>query len=237
MLYPRYGHWSAYWNGYVFAIGGFSMDDNIDVEPNTLSLWEKYHIKEDIWSPWEPLNIPRAYSGIVWFPQHIKKKESFTPKLPNSLDTSSAYIYIFGGLFDFSALDSIEKYDSMLDIWILLSIKMPIKLAKIGISILDYSKILICGGIFSNADEEFNYINTVYQLDFDEWKWSKMPSMNENRVLYQIMPRSSNKIFAIGGSFEGKWEFFDIATKKWQVLNSYGHLLPENDLQTFTVFI
>ena len=131
----------------------------------------------------------------------------------------------------------LKKYDSILDIWLLLSVKIPIKIAKIGVSTIDSSKIIIWGGIFSNSEEEFNYINTVYQLDLKDWKWSKMPSMNESRVLYQTMPRTSKRIFAIGGSFEGKWEFFDISTKKWQVINSYDHLLPENDLQTFAVFI
>mmetsp|Transcript_7775 Transcript_7775/g.8796 ORF Transcript_7775/g.8796 Transcript_7775/m.8796 type:complete len:88 (+) Transcript_7775:407-670(+) len=87
------------------------MDDNIDVEPNTLSSCEKFHLRENIWTNVEPLNVPRAYAGVVCFPTRQKPREKLNPKDPNKLKASSSFIYVFGGLNNFVALDCIEKYD------------------------------------------------------------------------------------------------------------------------------
>ena len=238
--YPRYGHWSVYWNGYVFVIGGFSMDDNIDVEPSTLSSWEKYHYKENMWTPAAPLNIPRAYSGVVAFKSQSKKgKLSFVKgikKINETLFPSYEYIYLFAGLNDFVVLDSIEKYDAVLDLWTLLHIKMPMKIAKIGVSILEPNlSILICGGIHNNQDDEFVYINHVFKLDMIMEKWTQMPSMHQNRVLYPTLPRIKDRIYAIGGSFKGEWEYFDANAQVWIEVTGYDKLLSENDIQTFTI--
>jgi len=184
------------------------MNDDIDVEPNTLNSCEKFHYKENLWTQVADLNTERAYAGVVSFPQQKIQNSTFALKADSNGIKDSFHrllnIYVFGGLQDFTALDSIEKYDALLDTWTTLSIKIPLRIAKIGVSVLEKGRsIILCGGIFSNQDNEFSYINTAYKLDFETTKWTKMPNMNENRVLYSSMPRSSDKIFAIGGSFEG----------------------------------
>lgn len=131
------------------------MDDSIDNKPHTLSSCEKYHYQENIWTEAASLNTERAYAGVV----------SFTPQSDlggskNSLIPTNQFIYIFGGLYDFSTQETMEKYDAMLDIWTNLAIKLPLRLAKIGVAKLDEKSIMICGGIYSNEEGEFSYINT-----------------------------------------------------------------------------
>ena len=41
------------------------------------------------------------------------------------------YVYVFGGLSDYSILNTIEKYDTITDTWISLYFKMPMPLAKL----------------------------------------------------------------------------------------------------------
>ena len=103
------------------------MDDNIDVDPSTLQTCEKYHYKEDIWTPVSPLNVPRAYAGVVTFPgKFMSNKLSYikgVKKITEALVPSNQYIYVFAGLNDFIVLDTIEKYDVMCDMWTQLQLK------------------------------------------------------------------------------------------------------------------
>ena len=43
------------------------------------------------------------------------------------------------------------------------------------------------------------------------------------------------RIFAIGGSFDGSCESFNLNTGRWQPLMGFEKLLKDNDLQTFSV--
>lgn len=230
MEFHRYGHWSVYCNGYVFVIGGFAMDDSIDIDPVTLASWEKFHYRENLWTEAASLNISRAYSGVVCFPNKLKKNN-----INSSITPSNSFIYVFGGLSDLISLNSIEKYDAALDIWIQIDLLIPIKIAKLGVSTLDNSSIMICGGIFANENEEFDYISNAYKLDFMKEKWTKLPDMSWKRVLYSVMPRKDDRVYAIGGSFEGYCEYFDIKTQKWVEINGYSEFLPDNDVQTFSL--
>lgn len=120
------------------------MNDSIGAEPVTLDSCEKYHIFENIWTDAADLNIQRSYAGVATF-QH--------------------FAYVFGGLRNFMALDTIEKYDSLLDIWTILDVKLPFNVAKMGVAPLNDSgrNVLICGGLFSDENGEFSYISTTYQ--------------------------------------------------------------------------
>lgn len=95
MNHKRYGHCSIYANGYVYVIGGFEQKDEIEYDLKTISICEKYHPLEDVWSETSSLINSRAYASTALFQEK--------------------YIYLFGGLDHFSALDKIEKYDIMLD--------------------------------------------------------------------------------------------------------------------------
>ena len=122
LIYQRYGHWSTYWNGYVLVIGGFMMNDSIGSEPATLSSWEKYISGDDIWVESASLNTARSYAGVTKIHQ---------------------FVYVFGGLCDFIALDTFEKYDPMLDFWKKIELKLPFRVAKMGVSKLEPNRSII----------------------------------------------------------------------------------------------
>ena len=61
---------------------------------------------------------------------------------------SDQFIYIFGGFHDYEVLQTIEKYDSMLDNWLTLYVKLPNPLAKLGVTPMDQTRqIAVVGGM------------------------------------------------------------------------------------------
>ena len=116
-------------------IGGYDHDDAVGLSPSTLSSCEKYTPNDNIWSPCADLSLPRAYAGCC------------------SLGNES--LYIFGGLNGYDTTNTIEQYNSMLDKWTVLYIKLPLKIAKLGAVALDRTSILLSGGIF--GDTEMTY--------------------------------------------------------------------------------
>ena len=76
-------------------------------------------------------------------------------------------------------MDKIEKYDIMLDKWFAIKLKLPKKIAKLGISKLDENTILICGGIFGNENNEYSYLNETHKLDFRTMTLTSMAPMKE----------------------------------------------------------
>lgn len=79
--------------------------------------------------------MPRAYAGCCPF--------------------NNESIYIFGGLNGYETTNTIEQYNTMLDKWTILYIKLPLKIAKLGAVAIDRTSILISGGIY--GDTELSY--------------------------------------------------------------------------------
>ena len=57
--------------------------------------------------------------------------------------------------------------------------------------------------------------------------------MNEYRILYSNLPRVKDKIFVIGGSFEGKWEWYDVGLNAWEIITGYQDIIQNDDFQTY----
>lgn len=113
----RYAHASVFLNGYVYAVGGFDNKDADGVAPSTLDSCERYSIHENRWTNGCAMNEGRAFSGICAI--------------------GDQFIYLFGGFHDYEVLNTIEKYDSVLDNWITLYVKLPVGLAKLGVVPMD----------------------------------------------------------------------------------------------------
>eukprot|EP00347_Sterkiella_histriomuscorum_P004289 403361015 len=221
MIEPRYGHSQLYLNGYVYAIGGFNHDDNQGIQPSTLQICEKYTPSDNAWSSCSDLNVPRAYAGCCPF--------------------NNESIYIFGGLNGYETTNTVEQYNTMLDKWTLLYIKLPIKIAKLGAVAIDRTSILIAGGIFGDTDMSYQYVNSVYKLDTStqQAKWIKQNKMIGKRTLFSTIPsyhsQSGLQLFAIGGTVGDQCENLDVKSNKWSAITSYKGILPQNDLQTFSL--
>ena len=59
--------------------------------------------------------------------------------------------------------------------------------------------------------------------------------MNEYRILYSNLPRINDKIYLVGGSFEGKCEWYNIGLNTWEEIEGYYNLLQNDDFQTFAL--
>jgi N-acetylneuraminic acid mutarotase len=128
MLSKRYAHSCVSLNGYIFAMGGFDNRDADGVAPSTLDLCERFSVHENQWSPLASLNEARAFAGVCAL--------------------SDQFIYLFGGFHDYDVLQSMEKYDAVLDTWVTLYVKLPVPLAKLGVSPVEGGRqIAILGGM------------------------------------------------------------------------------------------
>jgi len=128
MNHRRYAHICVILNSYIYAIGGFDSKDADGVPPSTLDSCEKFGLHENKWTTSCAMNEARAFHGAV--------------------AASEQYIYAFGGFHDYEVLSTIEKFDSVLDNWLTLYVKLPNPLAKMGCVTIDNSRtILIAGGM------------------------------------------------------------------------------------------
>ena len=127
----------------------------------------------------------------------------------------------------------------MLDKWTMLSISMPLKLAKYGLAKAEENQIVIAGGLLidnsstrsATDNASYSCVNTTYKFDCNTLKWTKLNKLNFRRTLYSNMAVKENgQMFAIGGTVEGINEVYDIRKRKWNTCQSYTGLVGQNDL-------
>lgn len=144
------------------------------------------------------------------------------------------FIYVFGGFQNYETTNTIEFYNIMLDKWTLLSITMPIKIAKYGLAKVEENQIVIAGGLLvdnsstrsSGDNASYSCVNTVYKFDCNTLKWTKLAKLNFRRSMYSNMAVKENlQIFAIGGTTDGINEVYDIRKKKWNTCQSYTNIM------------
>mmetsp|Transcript_24930 Transcript_24930/g.24395 ORF Transcript_24930/g.24395 Transcript_24930/m.24395 type:complete len:106 (-) Transcript_24930:391-708(-) len=100
----RYAHASVNLNGYIYVMGGFDNKDADGVAPSTMDNCERYSFHDNKWTPCCSLNEARAFCGAC--------------------SMSDQFIYLFGGFHDYEILQTIEKYDSVLDNCLTLHVKL-----------------------------------------------------------------------------------------------------------------
>lgn len=217
MSHKRYGHCSLSIGKDLYVIGGFDHQDTETSSPSTLSSWEKYSEETGKWTDVANLIHSVAFAAIC------------------SVEDKS--LYLFGGFEDYSTVDIIQKYDWMQDSWELLTITLPIKLAKMGAANVENQYILIVGGIFEdlNSENPLSLISNTYKLNLEHLKWSTGSKMKNKRTLNSTLYFYDNQLYALGSSNQGACEKYDLEVGKWINIPSYDHILPLNDLQSFSV--
>lgn len=208
----RYAHCSIYLNGCVYVMGGFDHKDNNKSPPSTLKSCEKYIITDNKWVPTASMNHARSFFGCA-----LVNKES---------------IFVFGGFFDDQILSSIEKFDYISETWVTHFIKLPEKLAKIGV-VYYKDHIIILGGI----NGAYDIIKSVRVLDVMSTEWHKITDMLYPRTFNQSACLYNNFIYAIGGNADCNCERYDFYSNKWQLIESYTSVLKSkkmNELYNFS---
>ena len=218
MAFKRYGHCSISLGDYLYVIGGFDHQDTETTSPSTLMSCEKYDVNTNKWTNIANLIHPVAFAAI-W-----NENEKF---------------YLFGGFEDYNTVDVIQKYDSIADEWDLLSIKLPVKLAKMGAANFENENILIVGGIYedTNSDNPLSLINNTYKLNIRKMKWGRAAPMKNRRTLNSTLYFFENQLYVVGSSSQGSCEKYDPEANIWINIASYDHILSNNDLQSFSVFM
>ena len=212
MLLKRYGHNLIYLNGNIYAVGGFSHKDLPNEVPVTLATCEKYSIQENLWSYVSTMNEARAFHS--------------------SVALENQFIYVFGGLHDFTVLQTIEKYDTISDQWVSLYFKLPVPLAKHGATVVDSKSVLICGGMST----DFEPTASTFVLDLQTIKWNKKANMLYPKLVSSGVFSSNGFAFAMGGNSDGNCERYDVGRNKWEKIPSFaGKIDGENSLYTYTL--
>lgn len=217
MKNKRYGHCSAYLQGILYVVGGFDHQDTETTVPSTLVSCESYNEEKGKWRKIADLQRAVAFAAITT----IKNE----------------YFYIFGGFEDYSTVDIIQKYTPTIDEWSTLAVKLPVRLAKMGAANIEDEFILIVGGIYEdvNSDNPLSLISNSYKLNLKKQTWSIAPKMKNKRTLNSTLYFYDNQIYALGSSNNGACEKYDTEANRWINIPSYDDILPQNDLQSFSV--
>ena len=207
----KYFHGCLFLNNNIYIIGGYDHYDRTNAIPSTLKTVERYNLSKRQWQNLHGLNEARACFGQCIF---------------------NGQIFVFGGLYNGSTLQSIERYDEESNVWSLYHIKLPMKLAKAGIINLDNKNIFVIGG----SDENLVPINNVFSCKFDSDDdknvWSREPDL--------ICPRTTGNtcflwkkcIFVLGGSSTNFLEKYDFNNKKWETIDNFFSAIKSSSIET-----
>ena len=194
-------------NGYVFAIGGFDNKDADGIAPNTLDSCERFSIYENKWYTCCSMNEARAFSAACTM--------------------QDQFIYLFGGFHDYDVLQSIEKFDSVLDNWLTLYVKLPIPLAKLGVAPIDSSKqIAVVGGMSGT----FHRQRTAFILDLKGLKFNNIAEMKVAKTFNGNVHAHDGYIYAFGGNEKDACERYDHYSNRWEMVQSYGDITKASEL-------
>jgi N-acetylneuraminic acid mutarotase len=192
----------------MVSIGGFNHKDMDSVSPSTLSHCETYNLSDNSWNEIAFLREGRAFAGAIPYNQK--------------------FIYLFGGCHDEQVLNTIEKYDALIDDWSLLQYKMPKHIAKFGIVLYD-DYVLLVGGIFVNFEDT----NEVNRFNLKNFKWDKVNPMRDGRAVSGNTWIYNGIIYTIGGNQFFSSERMDVKANKWSPLPSYISTFEKNELETW----
>ena len=141
-------------------------------------------------------------------------------------------IYVFGGFLVHDTINSIERYDVEPDAWVTYFLKLPEKLAKLGV-VTYKNNVIILGGINQKYENE----KSAWILDLKSSEWGKLPNMLYSRSLNQSSFFYNNYIYVFGGNSECNCERFNFANGKWNLIESYTSVMKGkkiNELYNFS---
>jgi hypothetical protein len=145
------------------------------------------------------------------------------------------FIYVFGGLNGNTMLDSIERFDDLLQTWLMIEVLLPSPICKLGCLCLSpfgmFKSCMLIGGILEGQ----NRSNKVTVFECEHLTFTDFPAMQKSR---SFNPNSgtavidSSTLIVIAGSPSGDGgEFFQMVTqarKKSEGIAPQWTLLPSH---------
>ena len=207
----KYFHGCLFLNNNIYIIGGYDHYDRTNAIPSTLKTVERYNLSKKQWQNLHGLNEARACFGQCIF---------------------NGQIFVFGGLYNGSTLQTIERYDEESNVWSLYHIKLPMKLAKAGIINIDNKNIFVIGGSDENLVPVNNVFSCKFDSDDDKDVWSRESEL--------ICPRTTGNtcflwkkcIFVMGGSSTNFLEKYDFNNKKWETFDNFFSVIKSSSVET-----
>ena len=116
----------------------------------------------------------------------------------------------------------------------IITVKLPIKIARIGAARYDNNEsVILWGGIYKTDSGEYTYIDTVYKMDFQNEKLFKMPKMNSKRIWQPYIDQVNEAIYVLGGCDSKECEYLDVINNRWVPAASYSDILPDSNFEDF----
>eukprot|EP00347_Sterkiella_histriomuscorum_P013856 403363103 len=166
-----------YENQYAYVIGGFNHRKGL------IKSVEKYSFKARKWAKIESINHARINASAC----------KCGPK----------YLYLFGGLDKHNFLDSIERFNLTLDIWTVMKIKLPQRMANFFSFSLNKDYIIIMGGMKKKQEEyvpkesrkTFEIESRVFALKTSNSKWKDLKPFPFKKKFGNIVYNGFGKFF------------------------------------------
>lgn len=202
-IQPRYTHTVCHLGNFIYSLGGRGVD-------GVITHCEKYSISQNSWESICPLN-----SGRCTFPAVVVNQE---------------LIYVFGGYTGNSRSDSIEVYDPIMNMWTLLSVKLPMPLEAHSGTLINNKEILLMGGHDSNKGTKHAIIFSTHDSEFH-----KVNDLPVARYLHTAF-KYEDGIYVIGGEEDCYFDCFDLQSNSWKLVTNFKEVLFHS-LKTFATAI
>ena len=181
MVYRRWAHAVVPLHTKVFAIGGFVNPEAAGAQALSLASVEKYCLESEEWTEVAGMREKRAFCGVT--------------------AVQDQFLYVVGGYSDNKMLDTIERYDEILDCWTVLATRLPLAMSKVGVTSLlgTPARIVMLGGL------DPAYTRTPWAVKFDctTEAFEEMPDMTMGRIFGPssgIHVIDGRNLCAIGGA-------------------------------------
>ncbi|CDW86358.1 kelch motif family protein [Stylonychia lemnae] len=166
-----------YENEFAYVIGGYNHKRGL------LNLVEKFSFKARKWIKIEAINHARINAS--------------------STKCGNKFLYLFGGLDKRDFLDSIERFNLTLDIWTVMKIKMPQRMANFFSFSLNKDYILIMGGMKKKQEDFipkeskkiYEIESRVFALKTSNSKWKDLKPFPFKKKFGNIVYNGFGKFF------------------------------------------
>ena len=166
-----------YENEFAYVIGGYNHERGL------MNSVEKFSFKARKWVLVESINHARINASAC--------------------KCGSKYIYLFGGLDKKDFLDTIERFNLQLDIWTVLKVRMPNKIANLFSYSINNDYIIIMGGMKKKQEDIVPQgSKKVYELDSrvfafktSNMKWKDLKPFPFKKKLASIYYNGFGKFF------------------------------------------
>ena len=179
MLFARqyFATCADYAHEFVYVVSGYNHERGL------INQVEKFSLKARKWVMVESINHARINAAAC--------------------KCGDRYVYLFGGLDKKEFIDKIERFNMELDIWTILKVKMPEKMANMMAFAINNEYIMIMGGMKKKQEEFlpkdtkklYELENRVFAFKASNFKWKDLKPFPFKKKFGNIVYNGFGKFF------------------------------------------